>query len=84
MNSEEKLKSLKKDLERLKSEKIRKEEQLRNLRQKRDDLRSDITTLGYTPENLPDEIEKLKKTIESELLEIEQKLQISLGIINEK
>jgi len=79
MNSEEKLKSLKKELERLKSDKIRKEEQLKNLRQKRDEIVSEIITLGYTPENLPDEIEKLKKSIESELLEIEQK--ISQGIV---
>lgn len=61
MNSEEKLKSLKKELERLKTDKIRKEEQLKNLRQKRDDIVSEITTLGYTPENLPDETETLKR-----------------------
>ena len=82
MNSEEKLKSLKKDLERLKSDKIRKEEKLKNLRQKRDEVVSEITTLGYTPENLPSEAETLKKKIESELAEIEQK--ILRGLVNEE
>jgi len=82
MNSEEKLKSLKKELERLKSDKIRKEEQLNNLRQKRDDIISQITELGYTPENLSDEINKLKEEIDSQLDEIESKL--SKGIVNER
>ena len=82
MNSEEKLKSLKKELERLKSDKIRKEEQLNNLRQKRDDIISQITELGYTPENLSDEISKLKEEIDSQLNEIESKL--SKGIVNER
>lgn len=82
MNSEEKLKSLKKELEKLKADKIRKEEQLKNLRQKRDEVVSEITTLGYTPENLSDETETLKKKIEAELTEIEQKIFKGL-LINE-
>jgi len=82
MNSEEKLKKLKTEVEKLKTDKIRKEEQLKNLRQKRDEIVTEITTLGYTPENLPDESEKLKNSIKSQLSEIESK--ILQGLVNEE
>ena len=82
MNSEEKLKSLKRKVEEVKSEKIRKEEQLKSLRQQRDDLVAQIKDLGYTPENLSTEIKKLEGSVDSQLSKIESKL--SQGIVNEK
>lgn len=82
MNNEEKLKKLKAKVEEVKSEKIRKEEQLKSLRQQRDDLVAQIKDLGYTPENLSTEIEKLEDSVNSQLSEIESKL--SQGIVNEE
>lgn len=82
MDNQEKLKSLKRKVEEVKSEKIRKEEQLKSLRQQRDDLVAQIKDLGYTPENLSTEIEKLEGSVNSQLSEIESKL--SQGIVNEK
>ena len=82
MSSEEKLKKLKAEVDEFKSEKIRKEEQLKGLRQQRDDLIAQIKDLGYTPENLSSEIKKLEDSINSQLSEIETKL--SKGIVNEE
>jgi len=74
MDSHEKLKKLKTNVEELKSEKIRKEEQLKGLRQQRDELVARIKELGYTPEDLAIEIKKLEDSINSQLSEIETKL----------
>jgi len=74
MDSHEKLKKLKTNVEELKSEKIRKEEQLKVLRQQRDELVARIKELGYTPEDLATEIKKLEDSISSQLSEIETKL----------
>jgi len=82
MDNQEKLKRLKAKVDEVKSEKIRKEEQLKSLRQQRDDLVVQIKDSGYTPENLSTEIEKLKDSVDSQLSEIESKL--SQGIVNEK
>lgn len=82
MDSEKKLKKLKAEVEEFKSEKIRKEEQLKGLREQRDDLITQIKELDYTPENLSSEIEKLEELINSQLSEIEDKL--SKGIVDEE
>ncbi|MCK4358990.1 MAG: hypothetical protein KAW92_09650 [Candidatus Cloacimonetes bacterium] len=82
MDNQEKLKKLKAEVEEFKSEKIRKEEQLKGLRQQRNDLITQIKDLGYTPENLSSEIKKLEDSINSQLSEIETKL--SKGIVNEE
>jgi uncharacterized coiled-coil DUF342 family protein len=74
MDSHEKLKKLKTNVEELKSEKIRKEEQLKSLRQQRDELVDRIKELGYAPEDLATEIKKLEDSINHQLSEIEAKL----------
>lgn len=82
MDSEKKLKKLKADVDEFKSEKIRKEEQLKGLREQRDDVVAQIKELNYTPENLSGEIEKLEELINSQLSKIEDKL--SKGIVDEE
>lgn len=82
MDSEKKLKKLKAEVDDFKSEKIRKEEQLKGLREQRDDLITQIKELDYTPENLSSEIKKLEDSINSQLSEIETKL--SKGIVDEE
>ena len=68
--SEEKLNQLEDKVNRLKEEKIRTEEQLKNLRNKKDEITVELATFGVTPKDLGDVINALGTKIHTELTKI--------------
>ena len=72
--SEKKLNQLEDRVNRLKEEKIRTEEQLKNLRDKKDEITSELATFGVTPKDLGDVISALKVKISAELTEIDTQI----------
>jgi len=76
--SEEKLRQLEQRVNNLKAEKIRAEEQLKHLRQKKDEILVELKELGVDPRNLPTAIRTLEAEIATELETIEKQIPDSI------
>ena len=72
--SEAKLNQLEKRVNNLKEEKIRSEEKLKNLREQRDKIVSELTALGVSQESLGSTIGELTAKIEKELAAIDTQI----------
>ena len=71
---EEKLNELEEDVTKLKEEKIRTEEKLKNLRKQKDEIIAELTILGVAPKDLSSEINKLDTEINTKLADINSQI----------
>ena len=74
MAIEEQVEQLRRKVEQLRTEKVRAEERLNALREQRDVLLQSLQALNLTPEQLPEEIQKLQTHIEQEVQKIEAQI----------
>ncbi|ERJ84184.1 hypothetical protein HMPREF1987_00655 [Peptostreptococcaceae bacterium oral taxon 113 str. W5053] len=78
MNYEKELNELKMNLEKANRFKIRAESKLEELNSRKEELLKELHQYGIEPENLNDEIEKLKKEIEDGIREANELLPLEL------
>ena len=78
MNYKKKLNELKMNLEKANRFKIRAESKLEELNSRKEELLKELHQYGIEPENLNDEIEKLKKEIEDGIREANELLPLEL------
>ena len=74
MALEEKLKQLEQRANDLKEEKIRVEEQLKNLRKQKDEIVTELAALGVTPKGLGEMIKELEAKIRTQLTDIDTQI----------
>ena len=80
---EEKLTELEKNVTKLKEEKIRTEEKLKNLRKQKDEIIAELNILGVAPKDLSSEINKLDTEINTKLTDINLQIpEDTAGITN--
>jgi len=72
--SEAKLNQLEDKVNSLKEEKIRTEEQLKNLRNQKDEIIAELATLGVTPKTLDNVIHTLETEIRTKLTEVGEQI----------
>ena len=72
--SEEKLNELEKKVTKLKEQKIRSEENLKNLRNQKDSIIAELAILGVTPKELSNEINELRAQINTQLTNIDSQI----------
>ncbi len=71
---EEKLTELEEKVTKLKEEKIRTEEKLKNLRKQKDEIIAELNILGVAPKDLSSEIDKLDTEINTKLANINSQI----------
>lgn len=74
MTNEEKLQDLEKKVNDLKANKIRAEEQLKSLRQQKDEIITKLKQMGIDPNTLAVYITQLEKDINNQIMSIEQQI----------
>ena len=71
---EEKLNALEENVNKLKEEKIRTEEKLKNLRKQKDEIIAELNIRGVAPKDLSNEINKLDVEINTKLVDIDSQI----------
>jgi len=74
MTNEEKLQELEKKVNNLKAEKIRAEEQLKHLRQQKDEVIDKLKQMGVNPNDLANYISQLEREINTQITSIENQI----------
>jgi hypothetical protein len=79
LTNEEKLKDIESKIKKIEEERIKKTEQLRILREQRDDIKTQLSELGLDPLSLPDTIRELQKEINDEIRKLEAMIPVDVG-----